>query len=197
MASAWDEKDPWPSRVDGKSLSVAAQQLNSVTRYAKSRNPPTEWCGATPLAACLLSDGQVGRVMDLVAESLATMGMVQALLATIFLASYVLALGKFVAARSRLIAGAAAVASAAAFAACSRPWEAGLVLIAFVPLGMALLAGAAWALWHLATWRVRAASLEASPLRESPLQAAARPRLARVRAIHSPLEARSPARPQG
>ena len=183
--------------VDGRNAGVAAQQLNSLAHGSKWRNPPTEWCGATPLAACLLSDGQVGRVMDLVAESLATMGMVQALLATIFLASYVLALGKFVAARSRLVAAVAAVASAGAFAACSRPWEAGLVLIAFVPLGMALLAGAAWALWHLATWQVRAGRRKTSPLRESSLQAAARPRPARVRAIHAPLDARSRPRPQG
>jgi hypothetical protein len=126
--------------------------------------------------------------MDLVAESLATMGMVQALLATIFLASYGLALGKFVAARSRLVAAAIAVIAAGGFAACSRPWEAGLVLIAFVPLGMALLAAAAWALWQLATWRVRAVGGETRAPGQSPRQAAPGARLARVRAIHSPLE---------
>jgi hypothetical protein len=126
--------------------------------------------------------------MDLVAESLATMGMVQTLLATIFLASYGLALGKFVAARSRLGAAAIAVASAGGFAACSRPWEAGLVLIAFVPLGMALLAAAAWVLWQLATWRVRTTGSETRALLQSPQHAAPRARRARVRAIHSPLD---------
>lgn len=126
--------------------------------------------------------------MDLVAESLATMGMVQALLATIFLASYVLALGKFVAARSRLVAAAIAVVAAGGFAACSRPWEAGLVLIAFVPLGMALLAAAAWALWQLVTWRVRAVGSETRALRQSPRHAEPRAGLARVRAIHAPVD---------
>jgi len=136
--------------------------------------------------------------MDLVVESLATMGMVQTLLATIFLASYGLALGKFVAARSRLVAAATAVVAAGGFAACSRPWEAGLVLIAFVPLGMALLAAAAWALWRLATWRVRSVGVAGShALPESPRPSAPRVRLPRVRAIHAPLDVRPRARPQG
>jgi hypothetical protein len=136
--------------------------------------------------------------MDLVAESLATMGTVQTLLATIFLASYGLTLGKFVATRSRLIAGVTAILSAGGFAACSRSWEAGLVLIAFVPLGMALLAAAAWTLWRLATWRARVVGAAATPARhESPRPVAPRVRLTRVRAIHAPLDARPRTRAQG
>jgi len=129
--------------------------------------------------------------MDLVAESLATMGTLQTLLATLFLASYVLALGNFVTTRSRLIAGVAAIVAAGGFAFCSRPWEAGLVLIAFVPLGMAVLAAAAWGIWRLATWRTHAARPVVAARQESLRPTAPHPRLARVRAIHAPLDARS------
>jgi hypothetical protein len=121
--------------------------------------------------------------MDAVTESLATMGTGQVLLAIVFLASYALALGGFVGARARMFAVATAICSAGSFAACSRSWEAGLVLIAFVPLGMGLLAAAAWALWQVATWHAQPTSRhQPAPAEGVPHQGRPHTLLARARA---------------
>src|SRR5450755_3426574 len=69
--------------------------------------------------------------MGPVATSLATIGTTQVLLASVFLGSYALALGKFAGTHGRLIATATAVLSAAGFIALSNPWEAGVILLAF------------------------------------------------------------------
>jgi hypothetical protein len=78
---------------------------------------------------------------------LRTMGSEQLFLALVFLASYSLALGEFATARGRVIAAATACAAAAGFAAFSQPWEAGVVLLGFAFVGVALFTGAAWMLW--------------------------------------------------
>jgi hypothetical protein len=87
--------------------------------------------------------------MGPVAASLATMGTGQVLLANVLLGSYALALGQFVGTRVRLVAIATTILAAAGFVVLSEPWEAGVILIATVPVGMGLFAGVAWSLWKL------------------------------------------------
>ena len=126
-----------------------------------------------------LGDAEMGPV----AESLATMGMEQVLLAIVFVGSYALALGEFAGARGRLVAVASALLAAAGFAAFSHPWEAGVILVASVPVGMGLFAGAAWMLWAVATWRVRRAiRVELAPVQRAPRRAATGTLLSRMRA---------------
>ena len=91
--------------------------------------------------------------MQRVAESLTTMGAEQLLLTLVLLASYALALGEFVSFRVRLGAVGIAVLATAGFAALSPSWEAGVILMTLVPVGMGLFAAAAWMLWSLAMWR--------------------------------------------
>lgn len=90
---------------------------------------------------------------------LRTMGSEQLFLALVFLASYSLALGEFATARGRVIAAATACAAAAGFAAFSQPWEAGVVLLGFAFVGVALFTGAAWMLW-MATPREGGAAVQ-------------------------------------
>ena len=82
-----------------------------------------------------------------VAAILKAMGPEQLFLALVFLAGYALALGEFATARGRLVGSAAALLAAIGFAAFSKPWEAGIVLLGFASVGMALFSGAAWMLW--------------------------------------------------
>ena len=79
---------------------------------------------------------------------LRTMGPEQLFLALVFLAGYALALGEFATGRARVVAVASALASAAAFAVLSTPWEAGLVLLGFAFVGLALFSAGAWLLWQ-------------------------------------------------
>jgi hypothetical protein len=88
-----------------------------------------------------------------VVQVLQTMGPEQLFLALIFLASYSLALGRFSSARGRLVAIVIALAAAAGFAAFSKPWEAGVVLLGFAFVGIALFSGVAWMLWMAAVAR--------------------------------------------
>lgn len=88
-----------------------------------------------------------------------SMGPEQMLLALVFLASYALALGRFASSRGRTIAVTFAVGSGAAFAACSSPWEAGIVAVGFASVGMGAFSAAVWALW--AATASRAARLPA------------------------------------
>jgi len=85
-----------------------------------------------------------------VVQVLRTMGSEQLFLALVFLASYSLALGEFATARGRVIAAATAFAAAGGFAAFSHPWEAGIVLLGFAFVGVALFTGTAWMLWRAA-----------------------------------------------
>ena len=82
-----------------------------------------------------------------VVQVLRTMGSEQLFLALVFLTGYSLALGEFATVRGRLLAGAAAFAAAVGFAAFSQPWEAGVVLLGFAFVGVALFSGLSWMLW--------------------------------------------------
>ena len=82
-----------------------------------------------------------------VAQVLRMMGSEQLFLALVFLASYSLALGEFATPRGRLVAAATALAAAAGFAAFSHPWEAGVVLLGFAFVGVAVFSATAWMLW--------------------------------------------------
>ena len=82
-----------------------------------------------------------------VVQVLRTMGPEQLFLALVFLAGYSLALGEFATVRGRLIAAATALVAATGFAAFSHPWEAGVVLLGFGFVGVAVFSGAAWMLW--------------------------------------------------
>ena len=82
-----------------------------------------------------------------VVQVLRMMGSEQLFLALVFLASYSLALGEFATAWARVVAAATACAAAAGFAAFSHPWEAGVVLLGFAFVGVALFTGIAWMLW--------------------------------------------------
>jgi hypothetical protein len=95
-----------------------------------------------------------------VVQVLRTMGSEQLFLALVFLASYSLALGEFATARGRVIAAATACGAAAGFAAFSHPWEAGVVLLGFAFVGVALFTGTAWMLWMAAPREGAAANQE-------------------------------------
>lgn len=81
-----------------------------------------------------------------VVEIARTMGPEQLLLALVFLACYPLALGEFATARGRVWAIASGLLAAIAFAALSRPWEGGVVLVACASVGMGLFTATVWAL---------------------------------------------------
>jgi hypothetical protein len=102
------------------------------------------------------------------ADTLASMGTVQLLLAIVFLASYALALGKIAVARGRLVAGGMALITAIGFVASGSSWEASLFLLACVPVGLGLFAASAWALWILVTWRTGRAVVPVEPARSTP-----------------------------
>ena len=82
-----------------------------------------------------------------VVQVLRTMGPEQLFLALVFLAGYSLAIGEFTGARARLVAISTAAGAAAGFAAFSSPWEAGVVLLGFGFVGVALFSVLAWTLW--------------------------------------------------
>jgi hypothetical protein len=89
----------------------------------------------------------------------------QMLLACICLAGYSVALGRLVGPFGRVLAISLSAIAAAAFVTLSASWEAGFIMVAFLPVGFAILAAATWALWRLieARARVVAADEPASP----------------------------------
>lgn len=96
-----------------------------------------------------------------VVQVLRAMGSEQLLLALVFLGAYALALGEFATARARLIAIGTAFCAAAGFAAFSSPWEAGVVLLGFAFVGLAVFSAASWALWQaMAARELRASRQE-------------------------------------
>jgi hypothetical protein len=120
--------------------------------------------------------------MGPVVASLARMGMGQVLLASVLLGSYALALGQFAGTRGHPVTIATAILAAAGFVALSEPWEAGVILIAFVPVSMCLFAGAAWTLWKMTSGSPGPAVLSAPALLQSaPSQAALGSLLERMR----------------
>ncbi len=101
--------------------------------------------------------------MRLVTANLAAMGTGQLLLFLIFLASYALALGRLAGARARLFAMGVALCTAVGFVVLSSPWEAGVILLAWAPIGMGLFAGTAWTLWKVTTNRSQPDAVIDSP----------------------------------
>jgi len=121
--------------------------------------------------------------MELVVASLARMGMGQVLLAGVLLGSYALALGQFAGTRGHLVTITTAILAAAGFVALTEPWEAGVILIAFVPVSMGFFAGAAWTLWKVTSRRPCPAVLSAlALLQPAPRQGALGALLERMRA---------------
>jgi hypothetical protein len=110
--------------------------------------------------------------MSLFAQFPVARGALQLLLALVFVASYALVLGRLAGVRGRLAATASGALAAVGLAALSQSREAGVLLVAAVPVGMALFAAAAWLLWRLMTWRDRR---RAPQIPEPPLQRASPP----------------------
>lgn len=79
-------------------------------------------------------------------NSLQTMGLVQYLLALLFLMSYPLALTSFAGPRGRLHAGLLAVAAAIGFIGFTSPWEHGVLLVAMAVLAIGAFSAVVWLL---------------------------------------------------
>ena len=84
-----------------------------------------------------------------VVEILKQMGPEQLFLALVYLCCHTLALGELATSRGRLVAVAVGLGAAFAFAASSDAWQAAVILLAMASVGIALFAGAAWALWRV------------------------------------------------
>ena len=87
----------------------------------------------------------------------------QVLCASVFLAGYSLALGRFAGRRSRLIAIVTALLAAIGFVALGNPWEVSVILLALAPLGMGLFAIAVWAVYKVTAARPRPAPVVSAP----------------------------------
>jgi hypothetical protein len=117
-----------------------------------------------------------------VASTLEAMGPQQYVLAFVFLGSYAFALGEFIGARGRLASMAIALACAIGFAAFSRPWEHGVMVVTLALVGMGLFTCIAWTVWTLASWRAaHVAPLQPEAATAAPARRPARPWFARWR----------------
>lgn len=85
-------------------------------------------------------------VLGHVFDTLAAMSLLQLLLAFTGCMAYALAQGGMLARRGRQLAGAVAVAAAAAFTMLASDWMAGVMLVAFAVAGLGLFVAAAWLL---------------------------------------------------
>lgn len=88
--------------------------------------------------------------MTSVGTSLASLGLVELLLATIVFASYAFALGDLVGFGGRVRAAVVGLIAATGLVGTGESWEASVVILGSVPLITGLLAFAAWILWKLA-----------------------------------------------
>ena len=84
--------------------------------------------------------------MDELGDSLAGMSFVQLVLLFAFVISYMLAVGGLLGTRARWRAATLALGLAVAFAALTRPWVHGALLMAFVVAGLGLFVLVAWLL---------------------------------------------------
>lgn len=84
--------------------------------------------------------------MDDLNKTLHQLSLEQHLLAMVFLLGYGCALGSMFSTAGRLRAAALALLAAAAFAALTRPWEHGVLLVGCAIGGLALFIAAAWLL---------------------------------------------------
>ena len=83
-------------------------------------------------------------VLDDVFDSLATMSLLQLLLAFVACTGYMLAQGRLVTARARRIAAAAAVVAALAFVLLGGTWARSAMLIAFAIAGLGAFIASVW-----------------------------------------------------
>jgi hypothetical protein len=110
--------------------------------------------------------------MDRAVLGQVTMGTGQMLLACVCLGGYSVALGRLAGPLGRVLAIAVAALAAVAFVARSASWETGVIVVALLPIGVALFAGAAWALWNLTGGRAGHAILDTPPSPQTTLQGA-------------------------
>lgn len=89
---------------------------------------------------------EVTLFMNELQHSLHDMGVVQYLLAVTFLICYALVLGNFLGTDARLGVGLAGLVAAVGFSLLCDYWVHGILLTAFVVVGMGLFIGAAWLL---------------------------------------------------
>jgi hypothetical protein len=87
-------------------------------------------------------------------SGLAARETVQLLLTFVCLVGYTLAIGSLAGRRGRVVAGTAALLAAIGLVAGAPSWEAGLMLVAWLPIGIGLFAAAAWCLWNATEWHV-------------------------------------------
>ncbi len=85
-------------------------------------------------------------VLGHVFNTLATMSLVQLLLAFMGCMGYALAQGGLLAPRGRQLAGGTALTAAIAFTMLANDWMAGIMLVAFAVAGLGLFVAAAWVL---------------------------------------------------
>jgi hypothetical protein len=83
-------------------------------------------------------------------HTLQNMGALQLLLALVFLGAYAVLLGGFVEGRAQAIAALVAALAASVFTARTDPWVHGVLLVAFVVVGMGLFIAVAWVVTRLA-----------------------------------------------
>lgn len=103
-------------------------------------------------------------------SSLQAMGLVQYLLALLFLMSYPLALTSFAGPRGRAYAALMAAAAATGFVGFTAPWEHGVLLVAMAVLAIGAFAAAVWLLDALLA-RLEFAAPRASRVRAGPAAA--------------------------
>ncbi len=90
--------------------------------------------------------------MDDILFTLNNLGLVQMVLAWLFVACYALALGGMLGAKGSLRAGLMAAVAAVAFSALSANWVHGALLVMFAIAGMGLFVATSWVLAHGIAW---------------------------------------------
>jgi hypothetical protein len=92
--------------------------------------------------------------MEELKHTLETLGVIQLLLAFVFVTAYTLALGRMLDERDRWRAAALAFTSAIFFTVFTSPWEHGIMLLAAVVVGIGLFMAMAWIGAEFAGWYV-------------------------------------------
>jgi hypothetical protein len=101
-----------------------------------------------------------------------TIGTGQMLLACIFLGAYAVALGRLAGPLGRVLAIVVAAFAAVGLVVGFTSWEAGVIVVALLPIGVAVFAGAAWTLWKLTGGRASRGTFDTPPSAQPTLQAA-------------------------
>jgi hypothetical protein len=87
-------------------------------------------------------------------KTLESLGVIQLLLAFVFVTAYTLALGRMLDERDRWRAAALAFTSAIGFSVFTTPWVHGIMLLAFVIVGIGVFMALAWIGAEFAGWYV-------------------------------------------